>query len=369
MDARARRGPPGRGRLDLALLNVLVCNAGSTSLKLHLVVAGDSAIPVPGLDTVDPADVEAVAHRIVHGGDAFLEPAVIDEAVLGAIRGLEPLAPLHNAPALRAIGDAMRRLPDVPHVAVFDTLFHATMPAAAREYAVPRRWREDWGVRRYGFHGLSVAWSAEQGAALLGRPAEELRLVVCHLGGGCSVTAVAGGRSCDTTMGFSPLEGVPMATRSGSVDPAILAYLVREHGMDAAEIEHALTAESGLAGLGGSTDMRELESAAEAGDDGARLAIDVFCHRVAGAVGSMAVAAGGLDAVVFTGGIGSGSASVRRWVASRLAALGVELDEARNSAAEGDGDVASAGSRARVLVVESREELIAARAARTAVSG
>jgi acetate kinase len=170
-------------------------------------------------------------------------------------------------------------------------------------------------------------------------------------------------------MGFSPLEGVPMATRSGSVDPAIFAYLVREHGMDADEVEHALTAESGLTGLGGSADMRELESAAEAGDEGARLAIDVFCHRVAGAVGSMAVAAGGLDAVVFTGGIGSGSASVRRWVASRLAALGVELDEARNSAAEGDGDVASAGSRARVLVVESREELIAARAARTAVSG
>jgi acetate kinase len=316
---------------------------------------------------VDRAGLDAAAHRVVHGGEAFQEPAVIDAAVRASIAELEPLAPLHNAPALRAIDEAMERLPGVPHVAVFDTLFHATMPPAARTYAVPRTWREDWGVRRYGFHGLSVAWAAERAAALLGRPAGELRLVVCHLGGGCSVTAVAEGRSCDTTMGFSPLEGVPMATRSGSVDPAIVAYLVREHGLDAAAVDRALTEESGLLALGGSADMRELEAAARAGSEEAGLALDVFCHRVAGAAGAMAVAAGGLDAIVFTGGIGEGSAAVREGVAHRLGVLGVELDTARNAAATDDADVATVASRARALVVAAREELVAARAARSAL--
>ncbi|HEY7257784.1 MAG TPA: acetate/propionate family kinase [Gaiellales bacterium] len=367
MDAPARRRPPRRRRLVLAVLNVLVVNAGSTSLKLHLVGSGDTSMPVAGLDAVDAAGIDAVAHRVVHGGEAFQEPAVIDDTVLAAIAALEPIAPLHNAPALRAIDDAMRLLPGVPHVAVFDTLFHASMPAEAREYAVPRAWREDWGVRRYGFHGLSVAWAAERAAVILGRPADELRLVVCHLGGGCSVTAVAGGRSRDTTMGFSPLEGVPMATRSGSVDPAIMAYLVREHAMDAAAVEHALTAESGLLALGGSADMRELEAAARAGGEGAKLAIDVFCHRVAGAVGAMAVAAGGLDAVVFTGGIGERSAVVRRGVSARLGVLGAGLDPGLNEAAAGDADIAAGDVAVRVLVVESREELVAARAARLAV--
>jgi acetate kinase len=368
VDARARRRQSKRRRLDLALLNVLVVNAGSTSLKLHLVGARDASTRVTALDAVDAAALDAVAHRVVHGGGAFVEPVVIDDAVLEAITALEPLAPLHNLPALEAIDHAMRRLPDVPHVAVFDTLFHASMPAEAREYAIPRRWREEWGVRRYGFHGLSVAWSVERAATLLARPASDLRLVVCHLGGGCSVTAVAHGRSCDTTMGFSPLEGVPMATRSGSVDPAIPAYLVREHGMDPAEVERALTSESGLLGLGGSTDIRKLDAAAAAGSEGAQLAIDVFCHRVAAAVGSMAVSTGGLDAVVFTGGIGEGSAIVRRRISRRLGVLGVELDDALNDATSEDGDVATAASRARVLVVATREELIAARAARAVLN-
>ena len=367
MDARVRRRPPRRRRLVLAVLNVLVCNAGSTSLKLHLVGSGGASAPVAGLDAVDAAGIGAVAHRVVHGGEAFQEAVVIDDAVRAAIVALEPLAPLHNAPALRAIDEAMRVLPEVPHVAVFDTLFHATMPAEAREYAVPRIWREEWGVRRYGFHGLSVAWAAERAAALVDRPPGELHLVVCHLGGGCSVTAVAGGRSRDTSMGFSPLEGVPMATRSGSVDPAIIAYLVREHGMDAESVERALTAESGLLALGGSADMRELEAAAAAGSTGARLAIDVFCHRIAGTVGAMAVAAGGLDALVFTGGIGQRSAAVRDGVSARLGVLGVVLDAGLNESAAGDADVAAAGAAARVLVVESHEELIAARAARLAV--
>ena len=349
--------------------DVLVVNAGSTSLKLHLVAADEASAPVAALDDVDADRIDAVAHRVVHGGEAFVRPARIDAAALRAIADLEPLAPLHNTPALAAIDDAMGRLPDVPHVAVFDTLFHTTMPPEAREYAVPRRWREEWGVRRYGFHGLSVAWSAERAATMLGSPADDLRLVVCHLGGGCSITAVAAGRSRDTTMGFSPLEGVPMATRSGSVDPAVLVYLERTHGMDADAIDHALTAESGLLALGGSPGMRELEAAAGGGSDEARFAIDLFCHRVAGAVGSMTVAAGGLDALVFTGGIGERSPGVRMEISRRLGVLGVAIDPALNDAADGDADVGAPESAARVLVITSREELIAARAARDVIRG
>jgi acetate kinase len=347
--------------------DVLVVNAGSTSLKLDLVAPDETSTPVDGHEAVDAAGIDAVAHRVVHGGDAFVRPALIDSAVRRTIADLEPLAPLHNAPALDAIDEAMRVLPEAPHVAVFDTLFHTSMRPEAREYAVPRRWRDEWGVRRYGFHGLSVAWAAERAAALLGRPAANLRLVVCHLGGGCSVTAVAAGRSCDTTMGFSPLEGVPMATRSGSVDPAVLVYLERTHGMDADAIDHALTADSGLLALGGSGDMRELEAAARDGSDAARLAIDVFCHRVAGAVGSMAVAAGGMDAVVFTGGIGEGSPGMRAAISRRLGVLGAELDPERNEAVDGDRDIAARSSRARVLVVASREAVVAARAARDVI--
>jgi acetate kinase len=347
--------------------DVLVVNAGSTSLKVHLVAPDEDSTPVDGLAAVDAARIDAVAHRVVHGGEAFVHPALIDPAVRQAIADLEQLAPLHNTPALDAIDEAMGRLPATPHVAVFDTLFHTSMAPEAREYAVPRKWREEWGVRRYGFHGLSVAWAAERAAALLGRPAAGLRLVVCHLGGGCSVTAVAAGRSRDTTMGFSPLEGVPMATRSGSIDPAVLVYLERTHGMGAADIDRALTAESGLLALGGSADMRDLEAAARAGSGAARLAIDVFCHRVAGAVGAMAVAADGMDAVVFTGGIGERSPGTRAAITSRLGVLGAVLDPPRNDAIDGDGDLAAPGSRARVLVVMSREEIVAARAARDVI--
>ena len=278
---------------------------------------------------------------------------------------LEPLAPLHNAPALAAIGQARRALPDVPHVAVFDTAFHATIPEEAATYAVPRRWREEWGIRRYGFHGLSVAWCAERVPALLGRPADGLRLVVCHLGGGSSVTAVRDGRSVDTTMGFSPLEGVPMTTRSGSVDPGALLYLLRERGLDADALEHALNYDSGLEALSGrSGGMREIEAAACAGDTQAALAVGVFVHRVAGSVAAMAAAAGGIDALVFTAGIGEGSWLVRERVSGQLDFLGIELDPAGNREAEPDGDVASRDSRVRVLVVRAREELVAARAAR-----
>ena len=335
---------------------ILVVNAGSTSLKLSVVRDDESSEPVSSLEAAAAADVDAVAHRVVHGGPQFTEPVVIDDAVRRAIGDLESLAPLHNAPALRGIQEAGASHPDVPHVAVFDTAFHATIPPAASTYAVPRRWREDWGIRRYGFHGLSVQWAAERVPAG--------RMVVCHLGGGCSVTAVRDGRSVDTTMGFTPLEGVPMSTRSGSVDPGALLYLLREAGLDAKAIDHALNADSGLAGLAGSGEMAEVGARAEGGDQDALLALDVFSYRVAAAVAAMAMAAEGLDALVFTAGIGEGSALARARICARLAFLGVELDSEANRAARPDADVSPPGAVVRVTVVRAREDLVAARAAR-----
>lgn len=348
--------------MDLA---VLVVNAGSTSLKLHLVDDGETATPVASLADVDAGGVAAVAHRVVHGGAHFREPVLLDADVREQIFELESLAPLHNAPALAAMAEAQGALPDVPHVAVFDTAFHATIPDEAAVYALPHRWREDWGIRRYGFHGLSVAWCAERAPDLLRRAADGLRLVVCHLGGGCSVTALRDGCSVDTTMGFSPLEGVPMTTRSGSVDPGAVLYLLRERGLDVGAVDQALNFHSGLAALSGSSgDMREIEAAARGGDARASLAVDVFVHRVAGSIAAMAAAAGGIDALVFTAGIGEGSAPVRERVAGRLRFLGVELDPSQNAEAVPDCDVAARDSPVRVLVIHAREELVAARAAR-----
>ena len=291
-------------------MDVLVVNAGSTSLKLHLVV-GDDSQPVDGFVAAD-----AVGHRVVHGGRRFVAPALVDNEVEQAIAALAVLAPLHNRRALDEIRRAREALPAVPQVAVFDTAFHRTMPPEASTYAIPERWREEWDVRRYGFHGISVQWVASQ--------VEAERLVVCHLGGGCSVTAVRDGHSVDTTMGFSPLEGVPMATRSGSVDPGALLYLLREQLLTLDELEQALEHESGLAGLsgGGSGDVREA----------APLALDLFVHRVAGAVAAMAAAFGGMDVLAFTGGIGEHASTVRERIVERvrfLGGFGVEIVPSR----------------------------------------
>jgi acetate kinase len=293
-----------------------VVNAGSTSLKLHL-VAGDESREVDGFVAAD-----AVGHRVVHGGRRFVGPALVDDEVERGIEELSVLAPLHNGRALEEIRRAREALPEVPHVAVFDTAFHRTLPPAASTYAIPERWREEWDVHRYGFHGISVQWVASQ--------IEAERLVVCHLGGGCSVTAVRGGRSVDTTMGFSPLEGVPMATRSGSVDPGALLYLLREGLATEQELGDALEHQSGLAGLsgGGSGDVREASP----------LALDVFVHRVAAAVAAMAAACDGLDVLAFTGGIGEHATAVRERIVERVGFL---------------GDL-------RVEVVPSREELVIA---------
>ena len=343
MDARARRGRARDPRLDLALL---VVNAGSTSLKLSLVAADGSTEPVASLASA-PADVEAVAHRVVHGGARFHDPVLIDGDVERELAALADLAPLHNGPALTAIESARRALPGVPHVAVFDTAFHASLPPEASTYALSRRLRDEFGIRRYGFHGLSVQWAAERVRAP--------RLVVCHLGGGCSITAVHDGLSVDTTMGFTPLEGVPMATRAGSVDPGALLHLLRTEALTVDALDRALEHQSGLLGLGGSEDPRKLEGT---------LALAVYTYRIAGAVAAMAVALGGLDALVFTAGVGEGSAHVRAEVCSRLGFLGVELDDATNAAAVQDADIATPASAVRVAVVRAREDFVAARAAR-----
>jgi len=332
-------------------LRILVVNAGSTSLKLAYVADGDAVTEVASLDEA-PADVNAVGHRVVHGGARFREPTLIDQGVLAVLREVSALAPLHNAPALAAIEEARRRLP-VPHVAVFDSAFHSTLPAESAIYALPRRWREEWGIRRYGFHGLSVQWAAQQVRAP--------RLVVAHLGGGCSVTAVLEGRSVDTTMGFTPIEGVPMATRSGSIDPGAVLHVLRTRALTADEVDHALEHESGLVGLSGrSGRVDELERLERAGDQAAGLALAVFSRRVAQAIAAMATSLGGLDAIVFTGGIGEHSAGIRERIAAQLGFLGVELDADANRAAAADADVASHGSQARVVVIRAREELMIA---------
>jgi acetate kinase len=247
----------------------------------------------------DYVEADAVGHRVVHGGARFVQPVRIDDEVIAAIEQLRALAPLHNEPALRAIREAQAALPDIPHVAVFDTAFHSTIPEAAATYALPKRWRAEWGIRRYGFHGIAVQSVVEQLSAT--------RVVVCHLGGGCSVTAVLDGASVDTTMGFSPLEGVPMATRSGSVDPGALLYLLRERGLSPDELDDALEHDSGLGAIGGLDDP---------------LGFAVFTYRVAGAAAHMAMALGGLDVLAFSGGVGENRAEVRDAIAGRLGYLG-----------------------------------------------
>ena len=296
---------------------VLVVNAGSTSLKLHVVEGGESR----RVDGFEPC--AAVGHRIVHGGSRFVDPVLVDDEVVRGIEAVTELAPLHNAPALDALRRARTELPDLPHVAVFDTAFHATLADEATTYAVPLRWRDEWGVRRYGFHGLAVRWAVSQ--------VRVPRLVVCHLGGGCSVTAVRDGVSVDTTMGFTPLEGVPMATRSGSVDPGALLWLLQAGRLGLDELDRALEHESGLEALGG------LDS---------ELGFAVYTRRVAQAVAAAVVALGGLDTLVFGGGVGENRADVRDAVAGRLAFLG----------------------EFSVEVVPAREELVIAADVRTAVA-
>ena len=370
-------------------MRVLVVNAGSSSLKLRVLddsdqVTGTADLPAPR-GAADAGAVEstlaslgetdAIGHRIVHGGTLFTAPVQIDDAVLAKLRGLTDLAPLHQPKSLAAAEAVQRALPGLPAVACFDTAFHATIPAAAATYALPREWRHRWTLRRYGFHGLSHSYCSRRAAELAGAAGDAtLRIVTCHLGAGASLAAVYGGVSVDTTMGFTPLEGLVMATRSGSVDPGLVLWLEEHAGLPPAELAAALEHRSGLLGLAGTADMREVVDRAAAGGQDARLALDVYTHRLRAGIAAMAAALGGLDLLVFTGGVGENSPEVRSEAAAGLGFLGVRLDPERNAADAAEGDPADReighpGAPVRSFVVAAREDIEIAAQVRAVLAG
>ncbi len=313
----------------------------------------------PSLEEHPPV---AVGHRVVQGGARFFEPAVITELVKINIDELSVLAPLHNPANLAGIVAAERAFPDVPHVAVFDTAFHQTMPPAAYTYAIDRRLAEKHRIRRYGFHGTSHQFVSRAAAEYLGRPVEELRMIVLHLGNGASACAVSGGRSVETSMGMTPLEGLVMGTRSGDLDPAVVLHLQRRAGLDAAGVDLLLNARSGILGLSGHTDMRDLDAARDVGDEAAELALEVYTHRIRSYVGAYAAQLGRVDAIVFTAGVGENSSIVREWSLAGLEGFGVELDPDRNGErASAARRISTDASRVAVLVVPTNEELEIAR--------
>jgi acetate kinase len=361
--------------------NVLVVNAGSSSLKLRL-LGGDDALRASRdidagddwegaleqlLDEEPPAD--AAGHRVVHGGHEFTEPVLLDAEVEQHLNRLQELAPLHNPPAIRMIRALRRLRPRLRAVACFDTAFHSSLPAAAATYAIPAAWSERWRLRRFGFHGLSHAYASRRAAELLGRSPSDLRLVTAHLGAGASLAAVAGGRSVDTTMGFTPLEGLVMATRSGSVDPGLLLWVQRHGDLGPDEVESALELEAGLLGVTGrSSSVRDVLEGAGEGDERCALGIEVYLHRLRAGVASMAAAMGGVDALVFTGGVGEGSAAIRERACAGLSFLGLQIDPPANRIPDSiDADLSATGAPASVLLVHAREDLEIAAQARAAM--
>lgn len=368
---------------------ILAVNAGSSSLKVGvfdretLTRASGGAVDwrsdqVPANDHVsaleqllgdlDLGTVAAVGHRVVQGGTRFREAVRIDSTVIDAIDELSVLAPLHNRAALDGISAIERLMPEAPQVAAFDTAFHATIPSIAYHYPVPWQWYEEWGIRRLGFHGLSHAYCASRAAELLNHP-RALRLVSCHLGQGCSVTAVRNGESVATTMGFTPMDGVMMGTRSGAIDPGIVTHLIERRGLSAAEVESALNHDSGLLGVSGiSGDMREVLAARSRGSERAELAFDLFIARLRDAILTMAAAMNGIDALLFTGGIGEHSAEVRSGVCAQLGWIGVGIDDRTNDEALADCEISTDSSNVRIFVVRTQEELIVASETRRVLS-
>jgi acetate kinase len=356
-------------------VRVLVVNAGSSSVKLRVLGDDDELLGQRDLDAPrseadrdelvhalgELPDANAVGHRVVHGGRRFRAAVRIGDEVLHELHELTDLAPLHQPKSLAALEAVNAALPDLPAVACFDTAFHATLPDAAATYALPAALRERFGIRRYGFHGLSHAYASRRAAELTGAR----RIVTCHLGAGASLAAVLDGRSVDTTMGFTPLEGLVMATRSGSVDPGLILWLLERGRITQPQLAEALEHESGLLGLAGTADMRELLAR---DDDAAKLALDIYIHRLRAAIAAMVAALGGLDALAFTGGVGENAPEIRQRAASGLAFLGVELDQRRNRAAESDADIGGPDAAVHVLVIAAREDLEIARQVREILS-
>src|SRR6266478_1151262 len=394
-----------------AEMKILVCNAGSSSLKFSLFEADEELLlaeggvdwsrkptrlvfrrtgeeelreelklekhadaivrilddlqagPSAALDGLE--DLRAVGHRVVHGGERYTSAVRITPEVKQAIEELAELAPLHNPPALNGITAVEQVLPDVPQVAAFDTAFHATLSEAARTYPVPQKWTREWGMRRYGFHGLSHSYCAGRAAEMIDR--QDLRIVIAHLGNGASVSAVRHGVCVDTSMGFTPLEGLMMGTRSGSVDPGMLVHLLRHKKLDVNTLDKALNYESGLLGVSGiSSDLRQVLSQLAHNPD-ARLAVDVYVHRIRQTVGAMAATLGGIDALVFTAGVGERAVEIRKRVCENLEYLGLELDRTANETCKPDADIATQASTARILVIATREDLTIMRETRRLV--
>jgi acetate kinase len=361
---------------------VLVVNAGSSSLKLRVLDPADEVtaaadLPAPrgaadeseiksAIESFGPVD--AVGHRIVHGGTLYTGPVRLDDQVRQRLESLTDLAPLHQPKSLAALDAVQAVLPAVPAVACFDTAFHATIPAAAATFALPEEWRTRWSLRRFGFHGLSHAYASRRAAELLGRDTDGLRLVTCHLGAGASLAAISGGRSVDTTMGFTPLDGLVMATRSGSVDPGLVLWLEEHVHMPAAELAAALEHRSGLYGLAGTADMREILLRAAGGDTRAELARETYLHRLRGSIAAMAAATGGLDAIVFTGGVGENSAEIRQRALDGLGFLGIAVDPASNDSGTGDREIGVPAASVRALLIAAREDIEIARQVRATLA-
>ncbi|OBJ06398.1 acetate kinase [Mycobacterium sp. 1465703.0] len=370
---------------------VLVINSGSSSLKYQLVDPdsgtaratglveriGEESSPVPDHDAAlrrafdaladDGIDLEtsgivAVGHRVVHGGNAFYQPTLLDDAVIGQLHELSELAPLHNPPALKGIEVARKLLPDIAHIAVFDTGFFHDLPAAAATYAIDRELAQQYQIRRYGFHGTSHRYVSEQAAAFLDRPVEGLKQIVLHLGNGCSASAIAGTRPLDTSMGLTPLEGLVMGTRSGDIDPSIVGYLSHAADMGVDDIESMLNSRSGVLGLSGERDFRRLRTMIESGDESAQLAYSVFTHRLRKYVGAYLAVLGHTDVISFTAGIGENDPAVRRDAVTGMEELGIVLDERRNlGGGKGARQISADDSPIAVLVVPTNEELAIAR--------
>ena len=377
---------------------VLVINSGSSSLKYQLVQPNSGRSLADGIveqigepsssvsdhdaalrmafDQLSEAGIDvktcglaAVGHRVVHGGATFYHPTVIDDAMIGQLKQVSELAPLHNPPAVQGIEVARKMLPDVPHVAVFDTAFFHDLPAPAATYAIDRELAHKWQIRRYGFHGTSHQYVSEQAAAFLGSPLEDLNQIVLHLGNGASASAIAAGRPVDTSMGLTPLEGLVMGTRSGDIDPGVIGYLCRVAEMSVDDVESMLNHQSGMLGLAGERDFRRLHEMIESGDSAAQLAYDVFVHRLRKYVGAYLAVLGRTDVVTFTAGIGEHVAAVRRDALSGLAALGIEIDDERNTQSANDARQISADtSPVTVLVIPTDEELAIARDCLRAIS-